>query len=280
MGRYTAEEIRAYADTIRRDGFCILKGHFSRDLIAEWRAAFYPLMHERIESGAASERGANRYYISLPFTAPFADKSVYEDADILAILDDLTGGDIVMPELAVDTPLEKSEYQVIHRDHRLRSPDLPDRDPSEPFQFGVNFPLVDVTEMNGPFEIVRRTHIIDDEIADEMIRSGDAESSLEPLIMSAGDVMVRDVRGLHRGTPNRTALPRPMVVVGYNRREHKRPQLKINIPRDEWEKLSPRGKQLLDINPIVESLEQADITEAYSNLYFLEKNGEGSARHS
>ena len=30
-----------------------------------------------------------------------------------------------------------------------------------------------------------------------------------------GDVMVRDVRGLHRGTPNKTDKARPMVVVGY-----------------------------------------------------------------
>ena len=27
--------------------------------------------------------------------------------------------------------------------------------------------------------------------------------------------MVRDVRGLHRGTPNKTDKARPMVVVGY-----------------------------------------------------------------
>ena len=181
-----------------------------------------------------------------------------------------------MPELAVDTPLENSDYQVIHRDHRLRSPDLPELDPREPFQFGVNFPLVDVTEENGPFEIVRGTHVIEDEIADEMIRSGDAESKMEPLLMSAGDVMVRDVRGLHRGTPNRTSVPRPMVVVGYNRRQHKRPQLKINVPREQWDQLSERGRKLLDINPIVESLEKADITEAYSNLYFLEDTDKGS----
>jgi hypothetical protein len=271
MARYSAGEVKSLADRVRRDGFCILRGHFARGLIQEWGAAFEPLMQERIENGTASERGANRFYISLPFTRPFADPTVYEDLDILAILDDLTGGDIVMPELAVDTPLEGSDFQVIHRDHRLRSPDLPKLYASEPFQFGVNFPLVDVTKHNGPFEIVRGTHLIADEIADEMVRIGEAESKLEPLLMTAGDVMVRDVRGLHRGTPNRTAVPRPMVVVGYNRRAHKRPQLKINIPREEWDRLSERGRKLLDINPVVESLEEADMTEAYSNLYFLEE---------
>lgn len=270
MAKYTAEEVRAFADLVRRDGFCILNGHFPAELIREWRASFENVMRERIENGTASSRGPNRYYISLPFTRPFADPAVYEDPDILAILDELTGGDLVMPELAVDTPLAGSDTQVIHRDHLLRSPDLPELDAGEPFQFGVNFPLVEVTKENGPFEIVRGTHSIDDEKANEMIRSGEAEAKLEPLLMSEGDVMVRDVRGLHRGTPNRTAVPRPMVVVGYNRRKHRRPQLKISIPREEWKRLSDRARQMLDINPIVGSLEEADIREAYSNLYFLE----------
>lgn len=29
--------------------------------------------------------------------------------------------------------------------------------------------------------------------------------------------MIRDVRALHQGTPNNTAAPRPMVVIGYSR---------------------------------------------------------------
>jgi hypothetical protein len=124
---------------------------------------------------------------------------------------------------------------------------------------------------NGPFEIARGTHTLEDDVANEIVASGEAESRLEPLLMKAGDVMVRDVRGLHRGTPNRTGTPRTMIVVGYNRREHKRPQLKINIPRAEWERLSDRGRELLGINPIVKSLDETDLTEAYSNLYFLEK---------
>ncbi len=36
--------------------------------------------------------------------------------------------------------------------------------------------------------------------------------------MRPGDVMIRDVRALHRGTPNHTNEPRPMVVIGYSLR--------------------------------------------------------------
>jgi Phytanoyl-CoA dioxygenase (PhyH) len=271
MSKYTAAQLEAFVEDFRGDGFCILKRHLSRDLIERWRGAFEPLMRERIGNGTASGRGPGRYYISLPFTDPFNDPRVYEDADVLGILDRLTGGDLVLPELATDTPLEGSDYQPIHRDHMLCSPDLPTADACEPFQFAVNFSLVDITHENGPFEIVRGTHLLADEEATRITLSGEAESRLEPLLMEAGDVMVRDVRALHRGTPNRTAIPRTMVVVGYNRSEHKRPQLRINIPRTEWDRLSDRGRELLRVNPIVNSLDDANVTEAYSNLYFLDQ---------
>jgi ectoine hydroxylase-related dioxygenase (phytanoyl-CoA dioxygenase family) len=271
MGRYSEEQRASLVEEIRREGFCLLRGHFSGAVVETWLKAFEPLRLERIAAGTASARGAGRHYISLPFTEPFADPAVYEDEEVLAVLDALTGGDLVMPELATDTPAKGSEYQVIHRDHAQRSPDLPELNASEPFQFAVNFPLVDVIRENGPFEIVRRTHAISDEEAKEMVTSGAAESQLEPLLMAAGDVMIRDVRCLHRGSPNYTDVARPMVVVGYNRSGHLRPQLRIHVPRDEWDKLSPRGRELLRLNPIVDALEEVEVGEAYSNLYFLEK---------
>jgi hypothetical protein len=270
MSGYREVEVEEVVAEFRRDGFCIIRDHFSEDIISAWHTAFESLMRRRVKDGKASGRGPNRFYISLPFTAPFSDPAVFEDEKILAILDNLTGGDLVMPELAADTPLKGSEYQVIHRDHAQRSPDMPELDISEAFQFAVNFPLIDVTPENGPFEIVRATQSITDENASEMVRSGEAEARLEPLLMKAGDVMIRDVRCLHRGSPNATDTPRPMVVVGYNRSGHLRPQLRIFIPQGERDNLSDRGRDLLRLNPIVESLDEADTTEVYSNLYFLE----------
>jgi ectoine hydroxylase-related dioxygenase (phytanoyl-CoA dioxygenase family) len=175
-----------------------------------------------------------------------------------------------MPELAVDTPLEGSDYQVIHRDAPLRSPDLPDLDPREPFQFAVNFPLIDVALDNGPVEMARGTHLLTDEEARDAVKSGAAARVLEPLLMKVGDLMIRDVRTLHRGTPNFTNHPRPMVVVGYNRRLHRRPQLRIFIPRQTYDTLSERARRMLDLNPIVETIEEAKRSESYSNLDFLD----------
>lgn len=273
--KYSPEQLHNFISDVRRDGFCILPGHFEPEKLAHWNENFLALLNKRMADGTASGRGPARYYVSLPFSAPYADPAIYEDEDILYIIEQLGGNDVVMPELATDTPLRGSEYQVVHRDHVQRSPHMPELDPAEPFQFAVNFPLCDVTAENGPLEIARGTHLLTEDEAREQIRSGEAERQLEPLFMKVGDVMIRDVRALHRGTPNHTDEPRVMVVVGYNRAQHLRPQLKIVIPEVEYAKLSERAKRLVRVNPRVDDLDKVEIKEEYSNLYFLDE-GESS----
>ncbi len=89
------------------------------------------------------------------------------------------------------------------------------------------------------------------------------EIKLEKLMMKTGDLMIRDVRAIHRGTPNRTDEPRPMCVIGYSRRWLFRPEVSIRIPRAAWENLSEKAKHLLRFNPRVETLDEIDTREVY-----------------
>jgi hypothetical protein len=249
-GRYTEPEIAGFARAVLADGFCVLRDHFDRELMGEWGEAFAPLLAAHIErEGDLQNRGPGRYYVTLPFVAPFADPRVYEDEDVLAVCRRLVGEDMVMCQLATDTPLLGSDYQDIHRDAPPLFPETGQETP--PFQLAVNFPLVDVTEENGPFEVARATHMLSKEEGLRQIEEGRAR--LEPLLMRAGDVMVRDVRGLHRGTPNRTDVPRPMVVVGYSRRWLFRPEVSVRVPRAALATLSERARFLLRFSPVVDS---------------------------
>jgi hypothetical protein len=94
------------------------------------------------------------------------------------------------------------------------------------------------------------------------------EIKLEPIPMQLGDVMIRDVRALHRGTPNYTQTPRPMVVIGYSRRWLYRPEVSIQIPRAALDTLSERARHLLRFNPIVESLEDKPDAEVYQSFAY------------
>jgi ectoine hydroxylase-related dioxygenase (phytanoyl-CoA dioxygenase family) len=152
-----------------------------------------------------------------------------------------------------------SDFQDIHRDAPPLFPETGRETP--PFQLAVNFPLVEVTIENGPFEVAPGTHMLSKEEGLRRIRAG--EIQLQPLTLRLGDVMIRDVRGLHRGTPNQTATPRPMVVIGYSRRWLFRPEVSIRIPRFLLDTLSDRARRLLRFNPVVESLDDQSDPEKY-----------------
>jgi len=260
MGRYSGAEIEGFTREVLEDGFCVLRGHFPKEKMRAWLEAFGPLLEAHVErEGRLENRGPARYYVTLPFRAPFADPSVYEDDDVLALVEGLVGPDTVMCQLATDTPLLGSDYQDTHRDAPPLFPETGLETP--PFQLAVNFPLVDVTLENGPFEVARTTHMLSKEEGLRLIESG--ERRLEPLLLGAGDVMVRDVRGLHRGTPNRTGEPRPMVVVGYSRRWLFRPEVNVRIPRSTFAGLSDRARFLLRFNPVVED----DAAEGGNEIY-------------
>jgi len=263
-GRYTKAEIGAFVQAVLTDGFCVLPDHFDRSKLASWGEAFAPLLQRHVQQeGSLQNRGAERYYVTLPFDLTFADPAVFEDEDILAVVKVLVGDDAVMCQLATDTPLFGSDYQDIHRDAPPLFPETGEE--TLPFQLAVNFPLVDVTTENGPFEVARSTHMMSKEEALRRIESG--EVRLEPLLLRIGDVVIRDVRGLHRGTPNRTKTPRPMVVIGYSRRWLFRPEVSIQIPSAVHEKLSEQARFLLRFNPIVESLDEEGM-ETYQSFAY------------
>ncbi|HKP71848.1 MAG TPA: phytanoyl-CoA dioxygenase family protein, partial [Pyrinomonadaceae bacterium] len=191
-GRYSEAEIETFAEAVLEDGFCILPEHFPKETLERWRAEFAPLLERHIaREGHLRNRGAARYYVTLPFDAPFADPAIYEDGDVLALVERLVGEDATMVQLATDTPLVGSEYQDAHRDTPPLFPETGAETP--PFQLAVNFPLVEVTRENGPFEVARATHMMSKDEALRLIGTGERE--LEPVTMKLGDVMIRDVRG-------------------------------------------------------------------------------------
>jgi ectoine hydroxylase-related dioxygenase (phytanoyl-CoA dioxygenase family) len=263
--RYSQTEIEAFTQTVLADGFCILRDHFRRATLERWREAFGPLLEAHVaREGHLKNRGPARYYVTLPFAEPFADPSIFENDDVLAICERLVGEDMVMCQLATDTPLLGSTYQDVHRDAPPLFPETGEESP--PFQLAVNFPLVDVTLENGPFEITKGTHMVSKEEGLRRLEAG--EIQLEPLLMRLGDVMIRDVRGLHRGTPNRTETPRPMVVIGYSRRWLFRPEVNIRVPRHALANLSERARRMLRFNPVVESLDEQPDTEIYQSFAY------------
>jgi ectoine hydroxylase-related dioxygenase (phytanoyl-CoA dioxygenase family) len=259
--RFTSAEHDAFARDFNRDSLVMLRNHFPRDKLQRWAEAFQPLFEAQVEKEKDDpNRGSQRFYVTLPFQGIFADPAIYEDPDVLAIVERVAGPDPVLCQLATDTPLKGSDYQPWHTDTPALFPELGSND-TPSFQLAVNFALCDVGDDNGPFETTLGTH---------RMNKPDAVAGLEQgriaphrYKMAMGDVMIRDVRALHRGTPNVTDQPRPMVVLGYSRRWLHRPEVNIRVPRSVWDTLSPTGRRLLRFNPVVPDDQVQESTESY-----------------
>ena len=248
----TAEQVKAYADEVRKTSATIIPGLFPVEKIDAWNQAFQPLLREAIaKEGDDPNRGANRYYVTFPFHGIWADPEIIDNDVVMAIVAELVGADGVLCQLASDTPLKGSDYQDWHRDTQLLFPETGAESP--PYQLAVNFPLVDVTPDNGPMEMAPGTHMMTKAEGLARAQSGD----YAPVLMNRGDVMIRDVRHIHRGTPNPSDVPRPMVVIGYSRRWLFRPEVQIRVPRETLERMPARAKQWLRFNPVFDTVEEA-----------------------
>jgi ectoine hydroxylase-related dioxygenase (phytanoyl-CoA dioxygenase family) len=241
MRHLADEEIVQLANELERDGVCMLRRLFEPALIESWATAFGAFFRERRgRPGTLASRDQARFYSTLPWREPFADPDVFANPVITRILERVLGANFVLVQMGADTPLHGSAYQDVHRDH---VPLFSEDHPTPLFAVAVNFPLCDVTEDNGPFQMARGTHRTPRELALAQIAAG--ERPLESFLMRAGDVIIRAPIALHRGTPNRTAQPRPMVVLGYVRHWLHTPHLDLKVPRASYERLSPSQRKLL-----------------------------------
>jgi len=253
--RFSAHQLDALASAFNRDGIVVLRDHFDADVLRAWYRDFQPLLEAHVRGEQDNpNRGSQRFYVTLPFAGTFANPTLFEDDDVLAIVERVVGPDPVMCQLATDTPLAGSDYQAWHADTPLLFPETNDND-TPSFQLAVNFPLVDVDEDNGPLETTLGTHRMAKDAAMALLSAGKLE--VQRVTMALGDVMIRDVRAIHRGTPNRVGSPRPMVVIGYSRRWLYRPEVNIRVPREVLQALPKRAQKQLRFNPVFDTVEEA-----------------------
>jgi ectoine hydroxylase-related dioxygenase (phytanoyl-CoA dioxygenase family) len=76
------------------------------------------------------------------------------------------------------------------------------------------------------------------------VQSGKIETEAVPL--KPGDVLIRHPWALHRGTPNRTMTPRPLVTVRYVRRWYTDNSRDVQtIPQSVWDALTAEQQAMM-----------------------------------
>ena len=233
---------------LRVTGYVILESVLDAPRVQELHRAFMEIF-ERYVAEIGDNRGKQRQGgVPLPIEGVFAAPDVIGNALVIDLFERLLGPDLVCSYFASDTPMPGSEYQPVHRDGKDLFPGVPVTVP--PYMYELNIPLVDFREDNGPTEVWPRTHLLADFplleqkrdelrvgngqlkvttetgrpvsiLASEFRNSGvqDFASGLpgQPVLMPAGSFLLRDPRMWHRGTPNRSSEPRPMLSLAYGR---------------------------------------------------------------
>ena len=244
------------------NGYTVLEDMIPVETIDAIQAAFLPLfaavqareteIHDKGEQGDPRiGRGrlqtTNRYTLTLPFVAPFADPTLYEHPVILEFLDRLWRPDsYILTCYHSNTPCQGSTFQHWHRDTGIGR-EIPYVGLETVPIVGIKFPLVDTTEENGSFEVLPATQYLAnpeyESRYNEILTKGNFPSA-HRLNLKKGSMWIQDVRTLHRGTPNNTPDPRPELVLCYCRNWYSIEQ-NIEMPQATYEALSARGQQLL-----------------------------------
>jgi ectoine hydroxylase-related dioxygenase (phytanoyl-CoA dioxygenase family) len=176
--------------------------------------------------------------VYLPFEPPFSDPRLWANPAVLRIVESVLGPDFECTYYGSDTPYPGSDHQPIHQDGGPLFPEWDSRPPI--YCLGLNVPLVDVDENNGPLEWFSGP--------DRPEPGAEPERFTGP----AGTMLLRDSRVWHRGSPNVGDGPRPMLALLYTRTWYRfvldRPAMALSV----YEGLPDPGRQLFrgaDITP-------------------------------
>lgn len=232
-------------EELHKRGYCVLKKHFASSLIENCKLGFLPTLHAHLNcNGHLPNRGANRYFLPMPFKQPCFASEFFFDAGILEILKSVMGDRIVADQWGCDIPLLGSGYQNVHVDYqRPLFYEMPDLN-LPAYMMVVSFGLTNITTGNGAIELAPGTHIMPRK--DALAAVENSEIKMFPISMDIGDVLIRHPWTLHRGTPNKTDQPRLLVTIRYVRNWYYDNSREVNsIPITVWDSLSSKQKNML-----------------------------------
>ena len=199
------------------DGAIALPGAFTPDWADRMREDIEQLFAEaQAIPGGALPRGPQRFYVEV------APERVHGFVDIathpwfVAVCEAVLGPDYRIVEIGFDIPFPGAADQPWHRDFAAPDATLSGRRLNS---LAFNLTAVDTLPEMGPFEIAPGTQW--DDIAplgDPMFPPRELYpryiARAQQKMPKRGDMAARSALTIHRGTANRSNLPRPVLVVG------------------------------------------------------------------
>lgn len=209
-----------HLNQVKKDGFCLVESAISMDTIEEFKRDFYPLFEEKkaqfrsqFKDGSkySANHDINRWNMLLPSNSVLLSSGFYASPEIMSVLRGVFDTPFALVFFSSDIASPGSTYQTIHQD-------------GNDFAIALNVPLVDSTAENGSTQVFPGTHRVSDEAAfstasneftDEQMEERAAKLTPLHLDVKCGDLTLRDLRLIHRGTPNHSDVDRPYLSAIY-----------------------------------------------------------------
>lgn len=211
------DEVARIRHGLMTDGIVARRGAFSAEWVQRLREDVDAAFEEaRSREGGAVGRGPNRWYVEIHPEALRGFVDLIDHPWVRTVCETVLGPDYRIVEVGFDTPFPGATLQPWHRDfpsppettdgHRLTS-------------LAFNLTTVDTTDEMGPFEIAPGTQWErgdDFDHAQFPPQSAYAryEALAERKYPKVGDISARSALTIHRGTPNRSQVARPVLVLG------------------------------------------------------------------
>ena len=166
--------------------------------------------------GGAVGRGPKRYYVEFH---PERLRGFVELAThpwVVAVCEAVLGPHYTIVEIGFDIPFPGAAYQPWHRDFTAPEDTLVGRRLNS---LAFNLTTVDVTPEMGPFEIAVGTQWDKPEGFEHGMFPPKSmypryEARAQQKLAQRGDISARSALTIHRGTPNRSQVERPALVLG------------------------------------------------------------------
>ncbi|MEO8904986.1 MAG: phytanoyl-CoA dioxygenase family protein [Polyangiaceae bacterium] len=200
MGAFSKSELETFKQSYLEDGYVILRGIVAKEELAQLKAHIFETFEESKRSGTLFNGGGNisGHLNCFPGEGSRFAYAALEERGVVELIKDLYRKPMPL-RVSCNLNLPKSVAQHYHMDGVF----------TEDFMI-ANVAVVDTELINGAIDLLPGTQKRFYEFWRYAIQQRYKLTTRFPL--SSGDVLVRSSRLWHRGMPNKSQTPRPMLA--------------------------------------------------------------------
>jgi ectoine hydroxylase-related dioxygenase (phytanoyl-CoA dioxygenase family) len=222
-GALGSETIERASRSFRGDGALIIEDIIDAAIITEARRKFAESYSRYLDGSAehddALKVGNRRLMITIDMEPPFNNPVLFANPYLLAVVRATLDDNFIIGAYGVVCSLPSAMAQLRHHDGGILFPRSGIDRILPPAAITVGIPLLEMNEVHGTTALWLGTHR--DEERSRILRDRDRknefdEESIKPLVR-VGSCVLWDFRLVHAGTPNRGAVPRPLLYLTYCR---------------------------------------------------------------